>query len=193
MLPTALRSASSLARRARQLSSSAASLQSPTPTSLWRGVPNVDASRCFDPLVSEEDLQVLTDVLTEEEELVVADECMKILKRRRYEENHWDSVIVKFKEMERSRWSPGASCAPCRPTRAEARRGLTAVHRGRPQRRLASSRGCARRPSCPKVSSTSQPCTSSSCTRRAILARTSTPSRSVGASICVREGFMVGL
>lgn len=104
MLPTALRGASSLARRARRLSSSASAAP---PTSLWRDAPNVDASRCFDPLVSEEDLQVLTDVLTEEEEMAVADECMKILKRRRYEENHWDSVIVKFKEMERSRWSPG--------------------------------------------------------------------------------------
>ncbi|KAF1319626.1 hypothetical protein FI667_g13085, partial [Globisporangium splendens] len=72
---------------------------------LWKDVANIDASRCIDPLVRESDLRVMQDVVTEEEELVVAEECMKILKRRRYEEDHWDQVIVKFKEMERSRWS----------------------------------------------------------------------------------------
>ncbi|CAH0487517.1 unnamed protein product [Peronospora farinosa] len=47
----------------------------------------------------------MLDVITKDEELLVADECSRILKRRRYEENHWDNAIVKFKEMERSRWS----------------------------------------------------------------------------------------
>lgn len=91
----------------RSLSSSASTGRAPV--ALWRGSPNVDASRCFDPLVAEQDLQVLTDVLTEGEELLLADECARLLKRRRYEENHWDNVIVKFKEMERSRWSAGGS------------------------------------------------------------------------------------
>jgi len=68
-------------------------------------VKNIDASRCIDPLVRESDLRVMEDIITEDEERVVADEGMKILKRRRYEEDHWDQVIVKFKEMERSRWS----------------------------------------------------------------------------------------
>ncbi|RLN11002.1 hypothetical protein BBJ28_00019077 [Nothophytophthora sp. Chile5] len=94
----------------RTLSTSAAALPSSAPatagaTSLWEGVYNLDASKCHDPLVSEGDLGVMLDVITEDEEQVVADECSKILRRRRYEEDHWDSVIVKFKEMERSRWS----------------------------------------------------------------------------------------
>ncbi|OWZ21895.1 hypothetical protein PHMEG_0003476 [Phytophthora megakarya] len=63
------------------------------------------ATHCHDPLVSEGDLQLMLDVITEDEEKVVADECSRILKRRRYEEDHWDNVIIKFKEMERSRWS----------------------------------------------------------------------------------------
>ncbi|KAL4095342.1 hypothetical protein PRIC1_008716 [Phytophthora ramorum] len=75
------------------------------PTSLWQDVYNLDATHCHDPLVSEGDLQVVLDVITEDEEQVVADECSRILRRRRYEEDHWDNAIVKFKEMERSRWS----------------------------------------------------------------------------------------
>lgn len=77
------------------------------PQSLWSHAKNVDASRCTDTLVREADLRVMEEIITKEEETIVADECMKILKRRRYEEDHWDQVIVKFKEMERSRWSTG--------------------------------------------------------------------------------------
>ncbi|UIZ26667.1 hypothetical protein KXD40_001565 [Peronospora effusa] len=62
-------------------------------------------TQCHDPLLNEGDLQIMLDVITKDEELLVADECSRILKRRRYEENHWDNAIVKFKEMERSRWS----------------------------------------------------------------------------------------
>lgn len=51
----------------------------------------------------------MTDVVTEDEEKVVSDECLYLLKRRRYEVNHWDQVIIKFKEMERSRWSTETS------------------------------------------------------------------------------------
>lgn len=88
----------------RRLMSSSAAAASPA-SSLWQDVYNLDATHCHDPLVSEGDLQVLLDVITEDEEMVVADECARILKRRRYEEGHWDNVIIKFKEMERSRWS----------------------------------------------------------------------------------------
>lgn len=96
----------------RRLMSVVAAADAHTPASvgasaLWKGVANIDASRCTDPLVRESDLRVMQDIITEDEERVVAEECMKILKRRRYEEDHWDQVIVKFKEMERSRWSTG--------------------------------------------------------------------------------------
>ncbi|EEY68255.1 uncharacterized protein PITG_04676 [Phytophthora infestans T30-4] len=77
----------------------------PCSQSLWQDVYNLDATHCHDPLVSEGDLQIMLDVITEDEEKVLADECSRILKRRRYEEDHWDNVIIKFKEMERSRWS----------------------------------------------------------------------------------------
>ncbi|RMX62165.1 hypothetical protein DD238_003602 [Peronospora effusa] len=73
--------------------------------SLWQNVYNLDMTQCHDPLLNEGDLQIMLDVITKDEELLVADECSRILKRRRYEENHWDNAIVKFKEMERSRWS----------------------------------------------------------------------------------------
>ncbi|KAK1944541.1 Alpha-ketoglutarate-dependent dioxygenase alkB 7 [Phytophthora citrophthora] len=93
----------SLAPLRRLLSSSTVAASSPQ--SLWQDVYNLDSTHCQDPLVSEGDLQVMLDIITEDEEKVVADECSRILKRRRYEEDHWDNVIIKFKEMERSRWS----------------------------------------------------------------------------------------
>jgi alkylated DNA repair protein alkB homolog 7 len=71
----------------------------------WRTSPLVDASKLSDALVSDGDLLVMPELITEDEERVVADECAQLLKRRRYEVNHWDQVIIKFKEMERSKWS----------------------------------------------------------------------------------------
>lgn len=68
----------------------------------------VDHTHCTDKLIDEGDLLVAPDVVTEEEECILAAECSKILRRRRYEEGHWDQVIEKFKEMERSRWSERA-------------------------------------------------------------------------------------
>ncbi|CAI5732932.1 unnamed protein product [Hyaloperonospora brassicae] len=73
--------------------------------SLWPHAEHLDTTRCHDPLLRDDELQVVLDVVTEDEERLVADECTSRLRRRRYEENHWDNVIVKFKEMERSRWS----------------------------------------------------------------------------------------
>ncbi|ETI38507.1 hypothetical protein F443_15787 [Phytophthora nicotianae P1569] len=87
----------------RLLSSSA--VAAPPSQSLWQDVYNLDATHCHDPLVSEDDLQLMLDVITDDEEKVLSDECARILKRRRFEENHWDDVIIKYKEMERSRWS----------------------------------------------------------------------------------------
>lgn len=87
---------------ARQTSSA---VTTSAPRSLWQHVYNLDATHCLDALVSEADLQIELDVITEDEEKVLSDECSRILKRRRFEEDHWDNVIVKFKEMERSRWS----------------------------------------------------------------------------------------
>lgn len=79
---------------------------------VWHSEPLIDASRCTDALVQQSDLRVLENVITEQEELILAKECETLLRRRRYEENHWDQVIVKFKEMERSRWSAGKRIGP---------------------------------------------------------------------------------
>ncbi|CAI5743038.1 unnamed protein product [Peronospora destructor] len=86
-------------------SSASASFPAISPQSLWQDVYNLDMTKCHDLLLNEGDLQIMLDVITKDEELVVADECSHILKRRRYEEDHWDNAIVKFKEMERFRWS----------------------------------------------------------------------------------------
>ncbi|CAI5711666.1 unnamed protein product [Peronospora effusa] len=96
-----------LLRPLRRLTSSSALAPFPVISrqSLWQNVYNLDMTQCHDPLLNEGDLQIMLDVITKDEELLVADECSRILKRRRYEENHWDNAIVKFKEMERSRWS----------------------------------------------------------------------------------------
>ncbi|CCI40717.1 unnamed protein product [Albugo candida] len=51
----------------------------------------------------------MEEVITEEEEDILVDECKQYLKRRKLEENHWDQVIVDFKEMERSKWSKESS------------------------------------------------------------------------------------
>ena len=67
----------------------------------------MDGTRCFDAAVAEGDLLVMPDVITEEEEKVLADECTKLLRRRKYEDGHWDQVIINYKEMERARWSAG--------------------------------------------------------------------------------------
>lgn len=77
----------------------------PTPQLLWQHASNLDATHCHDLLVSESDLRMELDVITEDEERVLSDECTSIFKRRRFEENHWDNIIIKYKEMERSRWS----------------------------------------------------------------------------------------
>lgn len=106
--PRLRRLLSTASSTATSVTTSIASGSSSQSAALWRGERNIDASQCKDPLVRESDLCVAEDVITEDEERVVADECAAILRRRRYEDGHWDHVIVKFKEMERSRWSTGA-------------------------------------------------------------------------------------
>jgi alkylated DNA repair protein alkB family protein 7 len=73
----------------------------------WKNHPLMDTSNCFDDQIDPLDLQLMEEVITEEEEQIVAEECIKVLRRRRYERNHWDNVIINFKEMERSpsKWS----------------------------------------------------------------------------------------
>ncbi|TYZ67143.1 hypothetical protein PybrP1_009705 [[Pythium] brassicae (nom. inval.)] len=88
----------------RRLLSTASSIPATT-TAITTTATTLSSSAASNPLVRESDLRVAEDVITEDEERVVADECAAILRRRRYEDGHWDHVIVKFKEMERSRWS----------------------------------------------------------------------------------------
>lgn len=73
----------------------------------WVNHPLIDASRCRDNHLEHDDLKLMEEVITEEEEDILVDECKQYLKRRKLEENHWDQVIVDFKEMERSKWSKG--------------------------------------------------------------------------------------
>ncbi|RHZ29610.1 hypothetical protein DYB37_011514 [Aphanomyces astaci] len=73
----------------------------------WQDSPLVDRSMCKDATLVWNDLQVMQDVLTLDEERLLADEAAALLRRRRYEVNHWDQVIVNFKEMETVKWSQG--------------------------------------------------------------------------------------
>jgi alkylated DNA repair protein alkB family protein 7 len=53
------------------------------------------------------DLQLIENVISDEEEGRLAEEASVLLRRRRYEKDHWDSVIINFKEMETRKWSQG--------------------------------------------------------------------------------------
>ncbi|KAJ2937912.1 hypothetical protein O0L34_g14185 [Tuta absoluta] len=52
------------------------------------------------------DMQVLPDFITEEEEASLLAELEPVLKRMRYEFDHWDNAIHGFRETERSTWRP---------------------------------------------------------------------------------------
>lgn len=148
---------------------------------VWDGEPLIDSSRCTDALVQRSDLRVLENVITEQEELVLAKECETLLRRRRYEENHWDQVIIKFKEMERSRWSPGKHMDH----RQGRRRSTDCVSLQRPPR---SWRSCAKRRSCHKDWSISLLFTSSIWRRMATSSPTWTLSRWAGDRHCNSNG-----
>ena len=75
----------------------------------WTESDFVDSSKLHDESVQADDLLVMQNVITEHEQQQLADECNSLFQRRRYESDHWDSVIVKFREVERSRWSPGVN------------------------------------------------------------------------------------
>ncbi|KAH9103638.1 hypothetical protein AeMF1_020094 [Aphanomyces euteiches] len=68
----------------------------------------IDRSMCRDESLASNDLQVMEDVITCEEETLLANEASAQLRRRRYEVNHWDQVIINFKEMETVKWSSEA-------------------------------------------------------------------------------------
>nr|CCA14248.1 conserved hypothetical protein [Albugo laibachii Nc14] len=75
----------------------------------WVNHALIDASSCNDTQLEHDDLKLMEEVITQEEEDLLVEECGKYLKRRRMEGNHWDQVIVDFKEMERSKWSKDSS------------------------------------------------------------------------------------
>lgn len=50
-------------------------------------------------------IHVIRDVITMEQEEKLINEVIPILKRRRYQRNHWDNVIVGYKEVERLQWN----------------------------------------------------------------------------------------
>eukprot|EP00039_Didymoeca_costata_P000343 m.45188 g.45188 ORF g.45188 m.45188 type:complete len:150 (-) comp10205_c0_seq2:692-1141(-) len=64
----------------------------------WR---HAGTSLLFDPV----DFQVRCNILSDDQRTVLEAEAAKLLKKRRYEDDHWDSAIVGFREMERSRFS----------------------------------------------------------------------------------------
>ena len=48
---------------------------------------------------------IIPEVITPAQEKTLVRELEPVLKRRRYEHDHWDQVIVGFKEVERPFWS----------------------------------------------------------------------------------------
>jgi hypothetical protein len=49
-------------------------------------------------------VHVIRDVITKQQEQNLVDELIPVLKRRRYQRDHWDQVIVGYKEVERAYW-----------------------------------------------------------------------------------------
>lgn len=56
-------------------------------------------------------VQVLPDVITPEEEVRLVAELEGNVRRRRYVDNHWDSVIEKYREVEKRKWIDPANKA----------------------------------------------------------------------------------
>lgn len=56
-------------------------------------------------------VQVLPDVITPEEEVRLVAELEGNVRRRRYVDNHWDSVIEKYREVEKREWLDPANKA----------------------------------------------------------------------------------
>ena len=56
-------------------------------------------------------VQILPDVITPEEEARLVAELEGNVRRRRYVDNHWDSVIEKYREVEKREWIDSANKA----------------------------------------------------------------------------------
>ncbi len=52
-----------------------------------------------------ENVSVVQEVITERESQLLVSDCEKKLKRRRYEDGHWDGVIHSFREVTAVQWS----------------------------------------------------------------------------------------
>ena len=52
-----------------------------------------------------ENISVVQEVITERESQLLVSDCEKKLKRRRYEDGHWDGVIHSFREVTAVQWS----------------------------------------------------------------------------------------
>lgn len=57
-----------------------------------------------DPALARDTLQLLPEVITREEEQRLVDELEKPLRRRRLMRDHWDSVILHYREVEKRQW-----------------------------------------------------------------------------------------
>ena len=76
----------------------------------WKQSALVDWSRLQVQNIDENDLMLDENIISEAEEKQLVEECQARLRRRRYEHNHWDDVIIGFKEMETMSWSSGTCC-----------------------------------------------------------------------------------
>lgn len=76
----------------------------------WHASKLVDKSRLLvNSSINVDDLLLEQDVISSEDEKILVEECDFRLKRRRYERNHWDDVIIAFKEFETTEWSRQSS------------------------------------------------------------------------------------
>lgn len=66
--------------------------------------PFIDFSNCRDNTLDSSSIRVLPDVITIEEEARLVAELEGNMRRRRYVANHWDSVIERYREVEKRTW-----------------------------------------------------------------------------------------
>lgn len=62
-------------------------------------------SKALSFLVDNRTVQVFNEVISVTQERALIDEIDPLLSRRRYQRDHWDQVIVGYKEIERPHWS----------------------------------------------------------------------------------------
>lgn len=61
----------------------------------------------------EDDLWVLPEFITKEEEARLIEEINPLFRKKRYIDTHWDGVITGYKEIEKSFWVRIASWSEC--------------------------------------------------------------------------------